>query len=203
MTLAPGAGTVFGLLYRTPSEWVERVEREPLALLSDHAHCELRAATSAQALIVRNPGRTAFVEPMLALAHEELEHFGLVLCELTSRGGLLAHKAPSPYADALLKRSVASRGDAFLDRLLVAALIEARSLERFQLLATHARDAGLARLYRTLLPSESRHHTLFVDCAERFFGPTRAGQRLAQLRALEAEIAASLPFAVRIHGGLD
>lgn len=195
------AAAVFGLEFATPPAWVGRVEREPLALLSDHAHCELRAAASAQALIVRNPGRSSFVSHMLALAQEELEHFGRVAAELEARGGRLDHKAPNPYADRLLAASVPDRGDAFLDRLLIAALIEARSLERFRLLAEHLADPGLARLYRELLPSESRHRTLFVDLAREAFGAARTDSRHAELRAREAEVMAALPFAVRIHSG--
>jgi len=192
---------VFGLEYQTPPTWVERVERDLPALLSDHAHCELRAAASAQAMIVRNPQRTAFVAEMLALAREELEHFESVSRELSARAGRLGHKSPNPYADALLARSAADRGDAFLDRLLVAGLIEARSLERFHLLATHLRDARLAALYASLVPSESRHHTLFQERAREFFGARRAEARAARLRSLEAEIVAGLPFAVRVHSG--
>jgi len=192
---------VFGLEYETPPEWVERVERDLLALLSDHAHCELRAAASAQAMIVRNPERTAFVGDMLELAQEELAHFGTVSRELTARGGRLDHKCPNPYAEALLTRSAEDRGDAFLDRVLIAGLIEARSLERFHLLANHLRDAELARLYQSLVPSEARHHTLFIDYARSFFGAKSAEARFARLRTLEAEIVARLPFAVRIHSG--
>lgn len=195
------APAVFGLEYATPPAWVARVEREPLALLSDHAHCELRAAASAQALIVRNPGRSGFVASMLELAQEELAHFGRVAAELEARGGRLDHKAPNPYADRLLAASVPDRGDAFLDRLLIAALIEARSLERFRLLATHLADPSLAGLYRELLPSESRHRTLFVDLAREHFGTGRADARHAELRAREAEVMAGLAFAYRVHSG--
>ena len=193
---------MFGLEYQTPAEWVQRVERDLPALLSDHAHCELRAAASAQALIVRNPRRSGFVAELLELAQEELEHFGAVSRELAARGGRLGHKRPNPYAEALLARSAADRGDAFLDRLLLAGLIEARSLERFQLLAAHLGDARLAELYASLVPSESRHHTLFLERAREFFGDARAGRRLARLRSLEAEIVAALPFAVRVHSGV-
>jgi tRNA-(ms[2]io[6]A)-hydroxylase len=192
---------MFGLEYETPATWVERVERDIPALLSDHAHCELRAAASAQAMIVRNPHRTEFVAEMLELAREELEHFGAVSRELTARGGRLDHKAPNPYADGLLARSAEDRGDAFLDRLLVAGLIEARSLERFHLLATHLADTRLAQLYAELVPSESRHHTLFLDKSREFFGAARTDERFTRLRTLEAEIVATLPFAPRIHSG--
>ena len=192
---------VFGLEYQTPAEWVARVERDPLALLSDHAHCELRAAASAQAMIVRNPHRTAFVSAMLELAQEELEHFGQVAALLERRGGRLDHKQPNPYADRLLARSVPDRGDAFLDRLLIAGLIEARSLERFHLLATHMSDPELAALYAALVPSESRHHTLFLDVARETFGAGRADGRWQRLRRLEGEVVAGLPFATRIHSG--
>jgi tRNA-(ms[2]io[6]A)-hydroxylase len=192
---------VFGLEYETPPAWVERVERDLPALLSDHAHCELRAAASAQAMIVRNPQRTGFVAEMLALAQEELEHFGAVSLELAARGGRLDHKSPNPYAEALLARSAEDRGDAFLDRLLVAGLIEARSLERFHLLATHLADTRLAALYASLVPSESRHHTLFLERAREFFGRARADERFDRLRVLEGAIVAGLPFAVRVHSG--
>ena len=192
---------VFGLEYETPPAWVAGVEAEPLALLSDHAHCELRAAASAQAMIVRNPQRTAFVARMLELAQEELEHFGQVARLLETRGGALDHKCPNPYAEQLLARSAPDRGDPFLDRLLIAGLIEARSLERFHLLATHLADPELASLYQALVPAEARHHTLFLDCAPEFFGATQTDARWSQLRAREAEVVAGLPFAVRVHSG--
>ena len=192
---------VFGLEYETPPAWVAGVEADPLALLSDHAHCELRAAASAQALIVRNPQRTRFVGQMLALAQEQLEHFGSVMRLLEQRGGALDHKAPNPYAEGLLSRSSPDRGDPFLDRLLIAGLIEARSLERFHLLGEHLTDPELAALYRELAPSEARHHTLFVRSAREFFGAERADARWTALVAREAEVVAGLPFAVRMHSG--
>lgn len=192
---------VFGLDYETPAAWVAAVEADPLALLSDHAHCELRAAASAQALIVRNPHRTQFVAQMLELAQEELDHFGTVTRLLGERGGQLDHKSPNPYAEGLLTRSAPDRGDPFLDRLVIAGLIEARSLERFHLLAEHLVDPELAGLYRELAPSEARHHTLFLRCAREFFGTDRADERWATLIAREAEVVAGLPFAVRMHSG--
>ena len=195
------ARAIFGLGYETPPEWVAAVERDPLALLSDHAHCELRAAASAQAMIVRNPGRSGFVARMLELAQEELEHFGVVTALLAARGGRLDHKQPNPYADGLLTGSLEGRTDPFLDRLLVAGLIEARSLERFHLLATHLADRELAALYRELAPSESRHHTLFLELAREAFGADRAELRFEQLRALEAALVPGLTFAFRLHSG--
>ena len=192
---------MFGLQYQTPPAWVAGVEVAPLALLSDHAHCELRAAASAQAMIVRNPHRTRFVGQMLELAQEELEHFGAVVRLLEERGGKLDHKAPNPYAEGLLGCSAPDRGDPFLDRLLIAGLIEARSLERFHLLAGHLADPGLAQLYRELVPSEARHHTLFLDSAREFFGAARADERWQALVEREAELVPGLPFATRIHSG--
>lgn len=190
------------LAQRTSPEWVRLVEREPLALLSDHAHCELRAAASAQAMIVNNPGRTEFARRMTTVALEELEHFRAVLDELERRGGRLDHKAPSPYAQGLVAGSLEGRGDPFLDRLLIAALIELRSLERFGLLAEHAADPALRGLYGSLVASERAHARMFVDLALEFFPADVVHARRAALVALEGRVVAGLPFAPRMHSGL-
>ncbi len=190
------------LTYRTPPEWVGRIGEDPLALLADHAHCELKAAASAQALIVKNAGRPRLVAPLSALAREELEHFERVHTTLRERGGELGPAIRSPYAEGLIARANATRRDALLDRLLVAALIEARSLERFHLLATGLEDAELARLYAELLKSEARHRTLFVRFARDIFPADLVEERLTELLELEAELVRGLPFSARVHSGI-
>lgn len=189
------------LASRTPALWVGRVEREPLALLADHAHCELGAAASAQALVSRNPEKAELVEALAAVALEEMQHFGIVVRELHARGGSLGRAAPNPYAEGLLAGAAQGRRSVLLDRLLVSHLIEARSLERFQLLAEHLRDADLARLYRGLAPSEAAHRALFLRLARAYFDAPRVRSRLFELRALEARLLDGLPFCARVHSG--
>lgn len=192
----------FRLDWSTPAEWAERVAARPLALLSDHAHCELKAAASAQAMVAKNGHHPELVEALGAVAIEELEHFRQVYALLRARGGLLEPQDVNPYADALLERSAATRTRRFLDRLLVAELIEARSLERFHLLAEHLPDTELAQLYRSLMHSEASHQALFERLARELFPEEVAEARRDELRALEAEVMASLPFDFRVHSGV-
>jgi len=190
------------LAWSTPREWADAALGEPLALLSDHAHCELGAAAAAQGLLARRPENRRLVERLSALAEEELGHFRTVhrlLCEL---GGALEPVRKNPYAEGLL--AFVERGPRnLLDRLLVAALIERRSLERFELLALAARGGlpRLAGLWADLAPSESGHAHLFLELARDAFGAEVVGERLPIWIGREATLVRSLPFAPRIHSG--
>jgi len=194
-------GRGFKLGYDTPPEWVERVEVRPLDLLADHAHCELKAAASAQALIVKNTDRAELVRELTDVALCELEHFRTVVQWIEARGGTLGPPRPGPYAEQLLERSRATRGSVLLDRLIVAGLIEARSLERFHLLATHLEDPQLAELYAELLPSEAEHQLLFFDLAHAYFEARTVEQRVNDLLEVEARVVEALPFDFRMHSG--
>ncbi len=188
--------------WATPAEWAERVGANPLALLSDHAHCELKAAASAQAMVAKNGQHGELAQALSAVAIEELEHFRQVHELLLERGGRLAPQETNPYAEALLTRSAATRSRRFLDRLLVAELIEARSLERFVLLARHLADPELAELYRSLMASEAGHQALFARLARSLYPADEVERRRGELRALEADVIAGLPFDYRVHSGL-
>ncbi len=194
---------MFGLLYDTPVEWVARVEALGLlALLSDHAHCELKAAATMQALIAKNCDHERIVQSLPEVAQEELQHFQLVEEELRRRGGRLAEQTSSPYADGLQKGAAATRTSLLLDRLLLSHLIEARSAERFHLLAQHLEDRDLAQLYQGLMPSESAHRVLFLRLAQDAFPAEPVAQRLRELQELEAEVVSRLPLEARIHSGM-
>jgi tRNA 2-(methylsulfanyl)-N6-isopentenyladenosine37 hydroxylase len=193
----------FRLDYNTPPEWVERVERDPLRLLSDHAHCELKAAASAQTLIVRNPRRETLVRELASVALEELSHFQRVLGLLEARGGKLDFAEPSPYAEGLQSCAGHDSPNKLLDRLLLSHLIELRSLERFHLLAEHLRDRELADLYRDLMASEASHQALFVRLAKDLCPAELVEQRETQLRAREGALVARLAFDGRMHCGLQ
>lgn len=189
------------LSWRTPPEWADAALATPLELLADHAHCELKAAATAQTLIARNPVWRELVGALTDMALEELAHFRRVTRLLFERGGDLLPPEPSPYAEGLLAAARRAADDPLLDRLLVSALIEARSLERFALLAERARDPELASLYRELLASEASHRALFQRLARERFGRERADRRLAALADAEGELVRCLPFAPRMHSG--
>ena len=199
------AGPVFRLAYQTPPAWAQAALEEPLALLSDHAHCELKAATTAQALIAKNTEHDCIVQRLPHVAIEEMQHFERVVQLLKRRGGRLEPQATSPYADGLHKGSSGTRSSLLLDRLLIAHLIEARSLERFHLLsqvpAHTPEELELQTLYRDLLVSEASHRALFLALAKAVFPLDKVEAREAQLRELEGAVIQGLAPGPRVHSG--
>lgn len=196
-----GGRPVFRLAYQTPSSWAAMALQDPLALLSDHAHCELKAAITAQALVAKNPEHASILHSLPRVAIEELEHFERVIEILERRGGKLEPQAPSPYAEGLHKGSAATRDSLLLDRLLLAHLIEARSLERFHLLSQEDGDAELQELYKDLLVSEASHRALFMNLARELFPTDKVSKREAFLRELEGRVIAGLAPSSRVHSG--
>lgn len=191
----------FALRAATSESWAERAWSDPHALLSDHAHCELRAASSAQALITRNPEHGRLVDHLGRLATEEMRHFRRVVKCLRSLGGELAQVGPNPYVAGLFTTSAATRDDILLDRLLIAGFIETRSHERFVALERAAPCAATRELYARLGPSEEAHGELFAQLALEQFPEPRVAGRIDQLAELESALLASLPFAHRVHAG--
>jgi len=183
----------------TDPAWAALALASPDRLLQDHAHCEKKAAASALSLVATYPERVALAQPLVRLAQEEMQHFFRVLAELSRRGLPLERDAGDPYALALLQLARAAREERLLDRLLVSAIIEARSCERFQLLGEAATEERLARLYRDLFLAEARHQTLFVGLATETFGQAAVEGRLASLLDAEARILAALPLRAAIH----
>ena len=193
------------LLKPTDPRWVDAVENDLPALLSDHAHCELKAAQSALSLLGRYAGEAPeLVEPLVALAHEETEHFHQVLARLEDRATPLGAPRVDAYVRALQTAARSDHRDAhtpaLLDRLLVSALIEARSCGRFRLLAEHLGSEELRGFYAELMASEARHFRLFARLAEERFGVEVARDRLRVLAEREAAIADALPLGVTVHG---
>lgn len=195
------SGYAFDLGYATPAAWAEQAAAEPLALLNDHAHCELQAGVACSALIARYPDRPALVDLAARVISEEMVHFRRVVALLRELGGELGDAGPNPYAEGLRKRSSGTRKSGLLDRLLLAALIERRSCERFELLAEADADPRLVALYAELAPQEVEHQRLFLDAARRECPESGSDQRLRELVALEAELVQTLPFAPRMHSG--
>ena len=141
------------------------------------------------------------VRGLADIAIEELEHFKIVVTGSSPEEGVWVSNE-NLYAATLHRRSAASRESLVLDRLVIAHLIEARSLERFHLLAEHATDDRLRRLFAELLPSEAAHQGFYAKAARRLFGRAPAEARIAHLRRLEGETMASLPFAYTVHSGM-
>lgn len=194
---------MLGLLTPTLPTWVEAVERDLDRLLQDHAHCELKAAQSALSLAARFGGEAPdLVAPLLALAQEESEHVAMVHERLRARGRTLSLPDQDDYV-VMLRRAAneAKSGQpALLDRLLVSALVEARSCERFKLLSERLNDASLRAFYKELMASEARHYRLFVGAAEARFGEGETRTRLSTLATREAEIVGHLPLGPTVHG---
>jgi tRNA 2-(methylsulfanyl)-N6-isopentenyladenosine37 hydroxylase len=194
---------VLGLLTPTDPAWVDVARSDLDGLLRDHAHCELKAAQSALSLVARFGGEAPeWVAPLVALAHEETEHFREVEAKLGARGARMAPPRPDDYVVALraAAKNDGSGTPALLDRLLVCSLIEARSCERFKLLAEGLPDADLRAFYRELMVSEAKHYRLFAGLAESRFGEEAASERLRVLAAREAAVADRLPLGAAVHG---
>ncbi len=195
---------MLSLIQPTSPRWVDAALADLPALLSDHAHCEIKAAQSALSLVSRYAGELPqLVEPLTALAKEEAEHFRRVHEKLTARGIPMALPASDSYVTQLSAAARQNRPHdlpVLLDRLLVAALIEGRSCERFQLISEHVTDASLAAFYRDLMASEARHFTLFSSLAAECFGKAESRARLATLAEREGEIVTKLPLGPQVHG---
>jgi tRNA 2-(methylsulfanyl)-N6-isopentenyladenosine37 hydroxylase len=166
--------------------------------LADHAHCEKKAAASAVKLVADYPGRPELVRTLAKLAQEEMQHFLAVLAEMGRRGVALSPDEGDPYAQALF-RLVRGGSGRLVDRLLVGALIEARSCERLEILAEALPDPRLRELYARFAQSEAGHERLFVDLARRHGVVDDVDGRLAFLAEEEARIVAGLPLLPRIH----
>ncbi|HVN39453.1 MAG TPA: tRNA-(ms[2]io[6]A)-hydroxylase [Myxococcota bacterium] len=190
---------MLSLASATPPAWAARALADLELVLLDHAHCEKKAAGNAVTLMFRYPQHGFLAAPLSRLAREELVHFEQVLERLAAGGLSLRPLKASPYAGRLRAAARADEPDRLLDSLLCSALIEARSCERFRLLAEHAPDASLREFYGGLLASEARHHGIFVALATQLATPEVVRARLDELARHEAEVLAGLPPMPRLH----
>ena len=189
---------VAALQVATPPGWTEVALADLEGTMSDHAHAEKKAALSAMTLLSREPHRTDLIARMAKLAREELRHLDQVLGHLRDASWTLRRDLPDRYAGRLLKLRRPSGEPALVDRLLCAALIEARSWERLNLLG-EALDGELGVFYGELARSEAGHYRLFVELARQECPGQDVDARLAELAQAEAEIVRTLPHEARIH----
>ena len=194
------------LRYLTPPAWAAQVLRRPLELLNDHAHLEKKAAANALELVNRYPEPTPpenWVAAMTAIARDEVEHLAIVCRMLARRGARLTRQHSNPYASRLRELVRKGEGPAELvDRLMVSALIEARSCERFKLLADACEDKEMAKLYRGLWASEHGHYRTFIQLAEQIQPGEVVQKRWELMLEAEAKIIQQQPPGARMHSGI-
>jgi len=172
----------------TSDRWLAQVDAHLDEILIDHAHCEKKAAGTALNLIFAYVEDQELCREMAFIVNEELEHFQMELDLLARRGVRFRRLKPSTYGRELNDLVRKQEPQRAVDRLLVAGLIEARSCERFHVLAEHVKDAELAAFYAGLFESEARHHTTYTRLAKHFASEEAVMARLAELAALEAAI---------------
>ncbi|MFM9058469.1 MAG: tRNA-(ms[2]io[6]A)-hydroxylase [Planctomycetaceae bacterium] len=183
----------------TAPRWLAQVDAGLDDILVDHAHCEKKAAGVAMNLLFSYVDHVDLARAMTEIVNEELEHFRLVLDLLERRGIPFRKLAPSSYGARLHERIRRAEPGRAVDRLLVAGLIEARSCERFSVLADHVSDPELRGFYRGLFESEARHHATYVRLACNFAPEPAVRERLHSLAAEEAAIIAAGDPVPRMH----
>ncbi len=185
---------MLGLKLPTDPRWVNIAEKNIEEILVDHAYCEQKAASNGISLIVQFPERRRLVDTMTEVVAEEWNHFERVLAELKKRGYALGHKRSDEYAVRLgkLERKGGRIEQQLMDKLLISALIEARSCERFKLLSENISDETLKDFYQELMISEAGHYRTFLDLAKEYMPAETVKNRWEELLQAEAEIIATL-----------
>ncbi len=186
------AATVQMLNLQLPTDprWVNLAEMELGEILTDHAYCEQKAATSCISLIQGYPDRHELVRELAPIVTEEWGHFRAVLAELDRRGLKLGQQRKDEYVNALMDfaRKGQGRDVALLERLLIFALIEARSCERFRLMSLYVSDEDLRKWYHKFMVAEAGHYVLFIELARKYFPRDTVDSRWKEYLAYESEV---------------
>ena len=202
METAPGQKNILGLQLPTDPRWVDLAAISLEDILTDHAWCEQKAATSCISLISRYPSLNRLVEDLSPIVTEEWGHFRLVLAELQKRALHLGPQRKDHYVNKLMEfqRKGGTDEERLLDRLLIFALIEARSCERFKRLSEGLEDPYLRQFYRRFMESEAGHYHLFIELAETYVDKETVRRRWTQWLDYEAQVITSLEVrGDRIH----
>ncbi|WP_298504609.1 tRNA-(ms[2]io[6]A)-hydroxylase [uncultured Maribacter sp.] len=193
---------MLGLKLPTDPRWVNIVEKNIDEILTDHAYCEQKAASTAISLIVSFPEYPDLVKEMIALSREEMGHFKMVHDRILERGKTLGRDRKDEYVLSLIKffPKGGSRTTQLIHRLLYAALIEARSCERFRLLSEELEDKELAEFYHKLMVSEAGHYTMFLQFAREYGDTEEVNKKWQDLLTYEATIMKNLGNKETVHG---
>lgn len=186
--------TILRLQLPTDPRWVNLAQISIEDILTDHAYCEQKAASSCISLIQQYPEKTELVEQLAPIVTEEWGHFRMVLSELKKRNLKLGRQRKDEYVNELLKfiRKGVSRDEQLLDKLLMCGLIEARSCERFKLLSKNISDIELQKFYHKLMVAEAAHYTLFLDLSRLYTSKERTKERWLEWLDFEAEVMQNL-----------
>ena len=200
--LSADARAILGLQLPTDPRWVNLAEKSLQEILTDHAYCEQKAATSCISLIQRYSEKEKLVSELSPVVTEEWGHFRLVLAELQKRNLNLGRQRKDQYVNALMvfQKKGGSVEDRLLDQLLMMAMIEARSCERFKRLSEGLQDDYLKKFYRRFMESEAGHYTLFINLAETYISKDKVRQRWQEWLDYEADVMQRLDIrGDRIH----
>jgi tRNA-(ms[2]io[6]A)-hydroxylase len=195
--------TILKLKLPTDPKWVKNVVESNIEeILTDHAFCEQKAASNAITLIVQNPNLSDLVQEMAALVQEEMDHFKRVHDIILERGFVLGRERKDDYVNQLLKflKKGGSRTEQLIDRLLFAAMIEARSCERFKVLSEHINDEKLALFYHELMISEATHYATFIKLARKYSEGMDVEKRWQEFLEYEAQVIINYGKKETIHG---
>jgi len=186
----------------TDPRWVNIVEKNIAEILTDHAYCEQKAASNAISIIVKFPEYSELVTAMVQLAKEELEHLHMVHEKIIARGLVLGKERRDKYVNQLydFMKKGGARQSMLTERLLFAAMIEARSCERFKVLSENISDPELAGFYHELMISEATHYTMFLGFARKYDDPEKVDKRWQEFLDFEAGVIARLGVEETIHG---
>ncbi len=188
----------------TDPRWVNIVESNIGEILSDHAWCEQKAATNAINLIINNSEKEDLVSAMLEISIEEMEHFKMVHDLIKERGLEFERERKDDYVNELARYMKdhldGSREAGLIERLLFAAMIEARSCERFKVLSENIKDEKLAQFYRDLMESEAGHYTTFIGFARKYAEKIDVEKRWQEWLAFEATVIAKYGKKETVHG---
>ena len=194
---------MLGLKLETDPHWVNIVEKNIEEILTDHAYCEQKAASNAISIVIGWPQHTDLVDNLLSIAKEELTHFEMVHEKIKSRGYKLGFERKDEYVTELYKfmRKGHKRPIVLIDRLLFAAMVEARSCERFKILSENIKDEDLRAFYRELMISEANHYTTFLGFARKYGNAfENVDTRWKQWLDYEAKVIKSYGKQIAIHG---
>ena len=193
---------MLGLKLPTDPRWVNIAEMNIDEILTDHAFCEQKAASTAISLIVGFPEYTALVQEMTALVEEEISHFKMVHDFMVKRNMVLGREQKNDYAIQLQKffTKTKDRTNALVQRLLIAALIEARSCERFKVFSENMEDAELSKFYKDLMISEANHYTVFLGFARKYQDREIVDKKWNALLTFEAEMMKNRGTTAKVHG---
>lgn len=187
------------LKFKTPDAWAKGIVAAMDVFLPDHAAAEKKASSMAMTMVSHYPDRPELVTAMIDLALEELSHFRSVVRLLQERGLTLLPDEKDPYVNALRQHGRKGAEPYLMDRLLIAAIVEARGAERFGLIAAALPEGDMKRFYDAITRSELGHENLFLQFAEKYFDSAQVHARLDELLEAEAAIVRELPIRIALH----